>query len=72
MNSGSKWFRHFAANAMSGRDRDIFRKYESGSEKAKKRKLREDFYRTQKERWISTFQKRQLRKKRILILCGED
>jgi hypothetical protein len=48
INSGSKWFRHFAVDAMSGRDRDKFRKYESGAAKAKKRKLREEFDKTQK------------------------
>ena len=34
---------------MSGRDRDRFRKYESGAAKAKKHKLREEFDKTQKE-----------------------
>jgi hypothetical protein len=48
INSGSKWFHHFAVNTMSGRDRDRFCKYESGAAKAKKRKLREAFDKTQK------------------------
>ena len=48
INSGSKWFRHFTADAMSGRDRDRFRKYESGAAKAKKRMLREEFDKTKK------------------------
>ena len=48
VNSGSKWFRHFAVDAMSGRDRDSFRKYESGAAKPKKGKLREEFDKTQK------------------------
>jgi hypothetical protein len=33
---------------MSERDRDIFRKYESGATKAKERKLREEFDKTKK------------------------
>ena len=33
---------------MSGRDRDRFRKYESGAAKAMKRMLREEFDETQK------------------------
>ena len=33
---------------MRGRDRDRFRKYELGAAKAKKRKLREEFDKTQK------------------------
>jgi hypothetical protein len=48
INSGSKWFRHFAVDAMSGMDRDRFCKYESGAAKAKKCKLREEFVKTQK------------------------
>jgi hypothetical protein len=48
ISSGSKWFRHFAVDAMSGRDRDRFRKYESGVAKAKKRKLREEFDKNKK------------------------
>ena len=49
INSGSKWFRHFAVDAMSGRDRDRFHKYESGAPKTKKHKLTEEFDKTQKE-----------------------
>jgi hypothetical protein len=48
INSGSNWFRHFAGDTMSGRDRDRFRKYESGAAKAKKHKLREEFDKTRK------------------------
>jgi hypothetical protein len=48
INSGSKWFRHFAVDATSGRDRDRFRKYESGAAKAKTRQSREEFDKTQK------------------------
>jgi len=48
INTGSKWFRHFANDAMSARDPDRFCKHESGAAKAKKRKLREEFDKTQK------------------------
>jgi hypothetical protein len=51
---------------MGGRDRDRFHKYESGAAKAKKRNLKEEFDKTQKGE-LSTFQKRQLNRKRILI-----
>jgi hypothetical protein len=48
VNSGSKWFNHVAVDAMTGRNRDRFRKYETGAPKAKKRKLREENDKTKK------------------------
>jgi hypothetical protein len=49
---------------MSGRDRDGFRKYESGAAKAKKRKLREEFDKTQKGALDKYFPKEAVKEER--------
>jgi hypothetical protein len=65
--SGSKWFRRFAVDAMSGSDRDRLRKYKSGAAKAKIRNLREEIDKTLKGALDKYFPKEAVNRKRILI-----